>query len=200
VASALVVAALLDRDPPGAHGDPSGATEEAAPQRESALKLVWRIKTSCFATFAYGYFQASVVLFLPLYLVESKGIAREQTVLIPAFFAAGMLLFSNVAGRLGDRIGHLRVMRGLALVGMTMVLGFVFLETSSTATRSTRRALPAPRASRPPVVTSSMTRRMTRWRTSPTSSTPRTAPSRRSTRTVRSSPTALTPTRPRSWT
>ena len=33
-----------------------------------------RIKTSCFATFAYGYFQASVVLFLPLYLVESKGI------------------------------------------------------------------------------------------------------------------------------
>ncbi len=38
----------------------------------------------------------------------------------------------------------------------------------------------------PPVVTSSMTRRMTRWRASPTSSTPRTAASRRSTRTVRS--------------
>jgi predicted MFS family arabinose efflux permease len=128
VASALVVVALLDRDPPGAHGEPSG-TEDSATQRESALKLLSRIKTSCFATFAYGYFQASVVLFLPLYLVESKGIAREQTILIPAFFAAGMLLFSNLAGRLGDRIGHLRVMRGLALVGMTMVLGFVFLDS-----------------------------------------------------------------------
>ncbi|HEV8549615.1 MAG TPA: MFS transporter, partial [Polyangiaceae bacterium] len=45
------------------------------------------------------------------------------------FFAAGMLLFSNYAGRLGDRRGHLGVMRGLATVGFTMILGFVFLDS-----------------------------------------------------------------------
>ena len=39
----------------------------------SALQLLGRIKTSCFGTFAYGYFQASVVLFLPLYLDGAEG-------------------------------------------------------------------------------------------------------------------------------
>lgn len=97
--------------------------------KESASAILWKIKNSCFATFAYGYFQATVVLFLPLYLMESKGIVREQTILIPAFFAAGMLLFSNVSGRLGDRIGHLFVMRGLAAIGTSMILGFVFLDS-----------------------------------------------------------------------
>ena len=92
-------------------------------------KVLWQIKNSCFATFTYGYFQASVVLFLPLYLMQSKGITEGQTIWIPAFFALGMLLFTNPAGLLGDRIGHLRTMRGLAIVGAMMVLGFVFLES-----------------------------------------------------------------------
>jgi MFS family permease len=104
--------------PPGEEGNASHA---------SALVVFLRIKCSCFATFAYGYFQASVVLFLPLYLVEQKGITREQTILVPAFFAGGMLLFSNAAGRLGDRVGHLLVMRVLGFVGMWMITGFVFL-------------------------------------------------------------------------
>ncbi|MBW2546836.1 MAG: MFS transporter, partial [Deltaproteobacteria bacterium] len=52
-----------------------------------------------------------------------------QTIWIPAFFALGMLLFTNPAGLLGDRIGHLLTMRGLSIVGATMVLGFVFLES-----------------------------------------------------------------------
>jgi MFS family permease len=95
------------------------------------LSLLWRIKTSCFGTFAYGYFQASVVLFLPLYLIESKSIAREQTILIPAFFAGGMLLFSNLAARWADRVGHLLVMRLLAIVGTSMTLAFVFLSSYS---------------------------------------------------------------------
>ena len=90
--------------------------------------LAWRIKTSCFGTFAYGYFQASVVLFLPLYLMERKGISESQTIVIPAYFAAGMLLFSNYAGRLGDRYGHLYLMRILGVIGLTMVLGFVYLD------------------------------------------------------------------------
>jgi predicted MFS family arabinose efflux permease len=125
--SAAVVIAALDHDPPGAH---VGARQsEGGGEREPAIRLVARIKTSCFATFAYGYFQASVVLFLPLYLVESKGISREKTILIPAFFAAGMLLFSNAAGRLGDRVGHLLVMRVLGTMGLTMILAFVFLDS-----------------------------------------------------------------------
>lgn len=95
----------------------------------SALGILYRIKNSCYATFAYGYFQASVVLFLPLYLVEQKGISREQTILIPAFFAAGMLAFSNLGGRIGDKLGHLGVMRILAAIGVTMILGFVFLDS-----------------------------------------------------------------------
>ena len=93
------------------------------------LGVLWKIKTSCFATFAYGYFQASVVIFLPLYLIAEKGIATEDTVLVPAFFAAGMLLFANVAGRLGDRLGHLRIMRVLGVIGLAMVLSFAFLDS-----------------------------------------------------------------------
>lgn len=96
--------------------------------RNNALGLLWRIKTSCFGTFAYGYFQASVVLFLPLYLMERKGVSEAQTIVIPAYFAAGMLLFSNYAGRLADRYGHLLLMRVLGTVGMTMVLGFIYLD------------------------------------------------------------------------
>jgi MFS family permease len=136
--SACVVFTLLgaEASAPRVDGKPSVlALEEAPPvaaagtlaTHASALSLFVRIKCSCFATFAYGYFQASVVLFLPLYLVEQKGITREQTILVPAFFAAGMLLFSNAAGRIGDRFGHLLVMRVLAFVGMWMITGFVFL-------------------------------------------------------------------------
>ena len=99
-----------------------------APRRLSRGEVLWQIKNSCFATFAYGYFQASTVLFLPLYLIQSKGITEGRTIWIPAFFALGMLVFTNPAGLLGDRIGHLLTMRGLAIVGMTMVLGFVFLD------------------------------------------------------------------------
>jgi predicted MFS family arabinose efflux permease len=125
--SGLLVIARLDPDPPYAHREEPGSADSG--KRASAGALLLRIKTACFATFAYGYFQASVVLFLPLYLVESKGIARETTIVIPAFFAGGMLAFSNAAGRLGDRVGHLRVMRALGTIGSAMILAFVFLDS-----------------------------------------------------------------------
>src|SRR5260370_22433002 len=96
--SSVLVLARLDRDPPAT--DRRAALEGAGERPEPALRLLARIKTCCFATFAYGYFQASVVLFLPLYLVESKHIAREMTILVPSFFAAASLPFSDAAGRL----------------------------------------------------------------------------------------------------
>lgn len=91
--------------------------------------ILMRTKTSCFAAFSYGYFQASVVLFLPLYLIESKGIQRENTILLPGLFCLGMLLFSNLAGRWGDRIGHLRVVTSLSALGTFCVVGFVYVDT-----------------------------------------------------------------------
>jgi MFS family permease len=105
------------------------AAEVASTIKTSGLALLYKIKNSCFATFAYGYFQASVVLFLPLYMVESKGILEDHTKLNPAFFAAGMLLFSNAAGRVGDRVGHLAVMRVLAVIGLSMIASFVYLDS-----------------------------------------------------------------------
>jgi MFS family permease len=108
------------------HAEERGGT--APSERVTTGQLLWRIKTSCYATFAYGYFQASVVLFLPLFLMKSKGIREDQTLLIPGFFAAGMLLFSNYAARIGDRRGHLGVMRVLGTIGLAMILAFVFLD------------------------------------------------------------------------
>jgi MFS family permease len=120
----VLVVTRLDSHLPAAR---EGEEPRTGGESSSTKDLLARIKTSCFATFSYGYFQASVVLFLPLYLVESKGVGREDTILVPFFFALGMLLFSNVAGRLGDRYGHLLVMRILGAIGTCMVLGFVVL-------------------------------------------------------------------------
>jgi MFS family permease len=129
------VAMKLDRDLPISELSHLGACESEASytagssQPRSTGAILWKIKSCCYATFAYGYFQASVVLFLPLYLVERKGIEIEQTILIPAYFAAGMLLFSNFGGRIGDKFGHLGMMRHLASVGVLTILGFVYLQS-----------------------------------------------------------------------
>ena len=48
--------------------------------------------------------------------------------MIPAFFACGMLLFAGVAARLGDRLGHLAVMRALAFVGLLTVVAFTLID------------------------------------------------------------------------
>ena len=126
VIAALVAAVALARGLPVAEERAATSAEGAA---SSSWSILARIKTSCFATFSYGYFQASVVLFLPLFLMERKGIDADRTIVIPAWFAAGMLLFSNVAGRVGDRRGHLAVMRAQAAIGVAMILGFVFLRS-----------------------------------------------------------------------
>lgn len=128
-ASAALICAL--RLEPGlTHHDaaPESAAATEAATQVSSLTLVRKIRNSCFATFAYGYFQSSTVLFLPLFLISSKAIPREQTILVPAFFAAGMLLFSNVVGRVGDAVGHLASMRTLAAIGAVTTLAFVYLD------------------------------------------------------------------------
>lgn len=124
----LFVAATLD---PSAQVPPeeSHTAQDDGAAKTSAGVLFWKTKTSCLATFAYGYFQASVVLFLPLYLVAEKGVPEKSTILMTAFFAGGMLVFSSVAGRIGDAIGHLRTMTILASVGLLMILGFVYLSS-----------------------------------------------------------------------
>ncbi|MCH2109557.1 MAG: MFS transporter [Polyangiaceae bacterium] len=108
-------------------GEGSELSDVPASQIRSRSVVLRRIKTSCFGNFAYGYFQSSVVLFLPLYLMASKEITRDQTIIIPAFFAAGMLLCVTPLGRLGDRVGPLRLMRGLGVVGILTILGFIVL-------------------------------------------------------------------------
>jgi MFS family permease len=131
LASVGLIALKLDPDLPPQEPkkvETRGYRSQATLEVKPASSVLWRIKTACFATFAYGYFQASVVLFLPLFLKQQKGISEARTILIPAFFALGMLLFSNGLGRLGDKLGHLVVMRTLAAIGLVMILGFVYLD------------------------------------------------------------------------
>jgi MFS family permease len=127
VLTGLFVLLRLDRNA-DAHYEAAGhGAAEVVTEKAPLGTLINRIKTSCFATFAYGYFQSSVVLFLPLFMRDDKGIPEDKTRLITFFFAGGMLLAINLAGRVGDRYGHLLVMRYLAAIGTTMVAGFVLL-------------------------------------------------------------------------
>ncbi len=100
--------------------------EQKAP---STRELLAKIKTSCFSIFTYGYFQSAVVLFLPLYLMEEKGIPKDDTLVLPGLFCLGMLLASNLVGRIADKVGHLGVMTALSMVGMSCVMGFVLVDS-----------------------------------------------------------------------
>lgn len=116
--AALVVLATLGRELGPVKDASEPLPSDLVPKVASSnWWILWRIKNSCFASFAYGYFQSSVVLFIPLWLTDSRAIAPERTLLVTAYFAAGMLLFANIVARLGDRYGHLLMMRGQAMVG-----------------------------------------------------------------------------------
>jgi MFS family permease len=120
----------------------------ARPGAASTASIFWRIKNSCFASFAYGYFQSSVVLFIPLWLSDERGIATDRTLLVTAYFAAGMLLCANLMARIGDRHGHLLTMRTQAAVGTVflvllpfvyqywIICGFIFVAGATFATIS----------------------------------------------------------------
>ena len=127
--AALVCGALLDPHAPlpeAAQGEEIHELTGEGKPTLSAGQVFWRVKMSCAATFSYGYFQASVALFLPLFLLQ-KGMTEGQTIMVPAFFAAGMLLFANFAAKQGDRFGHLTVMRALGLIGTGAIVSFLFV-------------------------------------------------------------------------
>jgi MFS family permease len=124
----LLVLVRLDPDKGTVRHEEDGEAGAAGAPSATTAAVVWSIKNSCFGNFAYGYFQSSVVLFLPLYLVAAKGITSDQTIIIPGFFAFGMLTFVRVAGAFGDRHGHLFTMRILGAIGLVTVLGFVVLD------------------------------------------------------------------------
>jgi MFS family permease len=92
-----------------------------------AWRLYWQIKTACLTTFTYGYFQGSLVLFLPLFLIDHRGVAEGPTKLLVAFFAAGMAASVVVFGRIGDRHGHLKTIRALVAVGTVITASMVYL-------------------------------------------------------------------------
>jgi MFS family permease len=126
VFAALVVATLLDavQSNEAAGGEALGGDTPPGGAELTTWQVLRKIRAACFATFSYGYFQASVAMFLPLYLIE-HGMTEEETILIPAFFAGGMLASVVVAGKLADKHGHLFVMRVLGAIGTAAILSFV---------------------------------------------------------------------------
>lgn len=124
--AAVVVAALLDavQSNEAATGEALGGDGPRSEAELTTWQVLRKIRAACFATFSYGYFQASVAMFLPLYLIE-HGMTEEETILIPAFFAGGMLASVVVAGKLADKHGHLFIMRVLGAVGTAAILSFV---------------------------------------------------------------------------
>lgn len=108
------------------HTEPKPGSE-VAPTGISLPTLFWRIKTACVPPFTYGYFQGSLVLYLPLFLVKERGVAEDDTKLLVGMFSLGMVLFVMSIGHLGDRYGHLKVIRLMALLGGLIAVSVVYL-------------------------------------------------------------------------
>ncbi|AKV00389.1 putative multi-drug efflux transporter [Labilithrix luteola] len=94
----------------------------------SFASLAWKVKTTGFGMFAAGYLKASLILFLPLYLVDHRGLLTEEPPLVLSAYAAGSLLFTHFAGRLGDRHGHLVLMGMLSAIGGLALFGVLFVD------------------------------------------------------------------------
>jgi MFS family permease len=126
--SALIVAVALRGGSSVASEDGDAPTESEAGRGAGALTSVLaRARTALLASFTYGYFQISVVLFIPIWLVDSRNVPPADTVRVTAWFAAGMLCCTSALARLGDRVGHLRVLGVLALTGASAVCALPFV-------------------------------------------------------------------------
>jgi len=106
------------------HKEPTTA---APPSGTGLLSLFWRIKTACVPPFTYGYFQGSLVLYLPLFLTKERGVPEDDTKLLVGLFSLGMVLFVMYIGHMGDRYGHLKVIRVMAALGGLIALSVVYL-------------------------------------------------------------------------
>ncbi len=86
-----------------------------------------RLPTSVIAVFVYGYFPSALLRFLPLCLRQERPLSQDATIQLPAMFAAGMLLFSPIIGRLGDRVGPRRALRAAVSIGLVAIGAFAWL-------------------------------------------------------------------------
>jgi len=134
-AGGVLLWARLDPDHKGAahDDDAQGDDPDAAPTKTGQgdeigwWQLLVKVRCSGAAAFCYGYLSSALVLFVPLYLARDHGFADGDVVVVPGFYAAGMVLFAPVAGYLGDRFGELLVMRRLALLGIGILVSFPFV-------------------------------------------------------------------------
>ncbi len=118
----------IEPDSPQASGVRVVVTSEPGAETNLGLfRLYWKIKTACLTTFTYGYFQGSLVLFLPLFLIDHRGVDEGPTKLLVAFFAAGMALTVVFFGRVGDRHGHLKTIRVLVGLGALITVSVVYI-------------------------------------------------------------------------
>jgi predicted MFS family arabinose efflux permease len=127
--SAIIARGQLDPDPPEARGE--DALELGGAPKRSTTQLAWLIKMSALATFMTGFFQSAAVLFLAGYLTAEKAVPEGDTRLVVAFAAGGALLMSGRAGKIADGVGHLLVMRVLAIAGVIAMV--VMIPTTSFA-------------------------------------------------------------------
>lgn len=111
------------------HASPDAPPEASSIGRPALGSLYWKIKTACIPTFTYGYFQASLVLFLPLFLIEARHVPKEDTSLLVGCFAGGMAASVVFVGRFGDKFGHLKTVRTLTALGVLLTASLVFLPT-----------------------------------------------------------------------
>lgn len=130
VLTALAAVIVLLRIPGRIHAGTASDDEDIGPPSGMlSTEVARRVKVSMFATFSYGYFQSSLVVFLPLELVRHHHIAADDTIFVVAAFALGMLVFAPIVARIGDRVGQLVTMRVLAVIGTFMVGSFIFLDS-----------------------------------------------------------------------
>jgi MFS family permease len=64
---------------------------------------------------------------LPLFLTDNRGVSEGLAKLLVGFFGAGMAASVLSVGRIGDRHGHLKTIRGLVAIGAVITVSVVYV-------------------------------------------------------------------------